>query len=83
MYTVFSKPNCSFCSKAKALLESKNIPFIEVHLDVGQEKVEGTRYISRDDLLKLIPTAYTMPQIMLGEQLVGGFNELASSFSVS
>lgn len=79
MYTVFSKPNCPFCDQAKALLKSKDLPFLEIHLDVGQPKVEGSRYISCDDLLSLIPTARTMPQIMNGEQLIGGFKELSSS----
>ena len=79
MYTIFTKPNCPLCDQAKFLLKSKNLSFIEVHLDVCQEKVEGVRYINRDDLLKLIPTARTMPQIMKDEELIGGFNELASS----
>jgi glutaredoxin 3 len=79
MYTVFTKPSCTFCDQAKALLKSKNLAYEEVHLDVGQPKTDGVRYISRDDLFSLIPTARTMPQIMKGEELIGGFKELASS----
>ncbi len=76
MYIVYSKPNCTFCDQSKALLESKGLAFEVVNLDVGQPKEDGVQYISRDDLLAKIPGARTMPQIMDGERLVGGFQEL-------
>jgi glutaredoxin 3 len=33
MLTVYSKANCPFCDKAKALLTLKRIPFTEVRID--------------------------------------------------
>ncbi len=76
MFTVYSKPACTFCDQSKALLEAKGMEFKVVNLDVGQPKVEGAEYISRDELLAKIPTARTMPQIMQDDVLVGGFTEL-------
>ena len=76
MFTVYSKPNCPFCDQAKALLEQRDLPFKVIHLDVGQPKVEGETYIARDDLLALIPTARTMPQILSGDTPIGGFSDL-------
>ena len=76
MFTVYSKPACTFCDQSKALLEAKGLPFQVVNLDVGQPKVEGQQYISRDELLALVPGARTMPQILQDGQLVGGFTEL-------
>lgn len=76
MFTVYSKPACPFCDQAKALLQAKGLEHKVIHLDVGQTKVEGEQYISRNDLLALIPTARTMPQIMQDDVLVGGFTEL-------
>jgi glutaredoxin 3 len=76
MFTVYSKPACAYCEQSKALLESKGLPFEVVNLDVGQLKVEGHTYISRDDLLAKVPGARTMPQIMKDGELVGGFTEL-------
>lgn len=76
MITVYSKPACTFCDQAKALLESKGLEFKVINLDVGQPRQEGAEYVTRDQLLAKIPTARTMPQIMDGDVHVGGFTEL-------
>lgn len=80
MFTVYTKPNCPFCDQAKALLERHGETFEVVHLDVGQPKVEGHAYISREDLLAKVPGARTMPQITRHDatsaRIVGGFSEL-------
>ena len=64
---VWSKNQCPFCDQAKALLKSRNIEF--------EEKKIGEGY-SKEDLLEAVPTARTVPQIFLDEQLIGGFTEL-------
>ena len=64
---VWSQYNCSYCDQAKALLKSKGIPF--------EEKKIGDGY-TKEELLEAVPTARTVPQIFLGEELVGGFTEL-------
>lgn len=69
--TVWSKYHCPYCDQAKALLTQKGIPF--------EEKKIGDGY-SKEDLLEAIPTARTVPQIFLDEQLVGGFTELKKYF---
>jgi len=79
MYTIYSKPNCPQCDQAKLLLEMKGEKFNVIHLDVGQQKQADAKYISRDDLLKKIPTARMMPQIVKqetnGEKYVGSYQE--------
>ena len=81
-FTIYSKPACTYCDQAKALLESKGIQYDVVNLDVGQPKSPDSKYISRDDLLAMIPTARTMPQIFAhvdsADQYVGGYLELKS-----
>jgi len=76
MYTVYSKPACPFCDHAKALLESKGLQYDVVNIDVGQPKIEGQKYISRDELQAKIPGVRTVPQIFMNETLIGGFQEL-------
>jgi glutaredoxin 3 len=76
MFTVYSKPACPQCDTAKSLIKSLGHDYREVVLDVGQPKSEGTEYIAREDLLQLIPTARTMPQIYDGVKRVGGLAEL-------
>jgi glutaredoxin 3 len=70
--TVWSKHNCPYCDQAKALLKMKGIEF--------EEKKIGDGY-TREDLLEAVPTARTVPQIFLGEELVGGFTELKARLS--
>ena len=65
---VWSKDSCSFCTQAKALLESRGIDYEE------RNNTQGTW--TREQLLEAVPTARTLPQIFLDEELVGGFTEL-------
>jgi glutaredoxin 3 len=80
MFTVYSKPACPACDQAKALILAKGLSYHEVVLDVGQRKVVGTEYISRDDLLTKFPGARTVPQIMFKDVHVGSINELQQRF---
>ena len=64
---VWSKYHCPYCDQAKALLIQKGIPF--------EEKKIGDGY-TREELLEAVPTARTVPQIFIGEELIGGFTEL-------
>jgi glutaredoxin 3 len=64
---VWSKYQCPYCDQAKALLTQKGIEFEERKIGDGWTK---------EDLLESVPTARSVPQIFLGEELVGGFTEL-------
>ncbi len=65
---VWSKTPCPYCDQAKALLKQKGIEYEERNI------TEGTW--TKEQLLEAVPTARTVPQIFLNEQLIGGFNEL-------
>jgi glutaredoxin len=62
---------CPFCEQAKSLLKMKGIEF--------EEKKVGAGY-TKEDLLEAVPTARTVPQIFLDEELIGGFAELKQYF---
>lgn len=64
---IWSKYHCPFCDQAKALLTSKGIAF--------EERKIGDGY-TKEELLEAIPTARTVPQIIINDQLIGGFTEL-------
>jgi glutaredoxin 3 len=68
---VWSKYNCHFCDQAKALLTQKNIKFEERKIGDGWTK---------EELLETVPTARTLPQIIIDGNVVGGFNELKKMF---
>lgn len=68
MYTVYSKSNCPFCTKAKRFLIDNNIDFIEK--DVTQPDI-------KKELLSIVPNAKTVPQILNGNgKPIGGYEEL-------
>lgn len=69
---IWSKYNCSFCDQAKALLNMKGIAF--------EERKIGDGY-TKEDLLEAVPAARSVPQIFLGEKLVGGFTELKAKLN--
>jgi glutaredoxin len=64
---VWSKDSCSFCVQAKALLESRGIEYEERNVSQNW---------TREQLLEAVPTARTLPQIFLDQELIGGFTEL-------
>ena len=67
MYTIYSKPNCSFCLQAKDLLTMEQLPFEYLTL--------GTNY-SLQEFMELFPDARTFPMIVKDGEVVGGFNNL-------
>ena len=67
MYTIYSKPSCSYCLQAKQLLETKQLPFAYKQL--------GADY-TLQELLEVSPNARTFPVILKDEELIGGFNNL-------
>lgn len=64
---VWSKYHCPYCDQAKALLNQRNIQF--------REKKIGDGY-SKEELLEEIPTARSVPQVIINGQAIGGFTEL-------
>lgn len=75
-YTIYSKPSCPQCDQAKNLLTSRSIPYNEVVLDVGQNKLENKTYISVSEIKALFPNAKTAPIILKNGVFIGGFNQL-------
>jgi glutaredoxin 3 len=64
---VWSKYQCPYCDQAKALLTQKGIEF--------EERKIGDGY-TKEDLLEAVPTARTVPQIVIGGKSIGGYQDL-------
>jgi glutaredoxin len=64
---VWSQPQCTYCTQAKALLEKYGIEY--------EERVVTQGY-TKKDLFEAAPTARTVPQIFLDGEHIGGFREL-------
>ena len=82
---VYSKENCPYCVRAKALLKKLDIPYAEFIIGVAGTKTleENQQWTTREELLEKAPNARTVPQIWLGDDHVGGYTELAARFSSS
>ncbi len=66
---VYSKPNCPYCVMAKRLLDQMELPFTERVVGVDA---------TREQLLEAAPNARTVPQIIIDDKLIGGYDQLAS-----
>ena len=64
---IWSKYQCPYCDQAKALLTQKGY--------IIEERKIGDGY-TKEDLLEAVPSARTVPQIFINEELIGGFTEL-------
>jgi glutaredoxin 3 len=65
---VYSKMVCPFCVRAKALLSHKGVEYTEIMVDQDPEKL--------DEMLMRSEGKRTVPQIFIGDQSIGGFDEL-------
>ena len=69
---VYSKPNCSHCVKAKHLLKSKGVDFIEMIIgkDIPVEQLMEEFKVNN------LPMPRTAPQIIFKGKYMGGYHEL-------
>lgn len=66
---IYSKTYCPYCDRAKALFKSKGVAYDEVMLDDKDDEFAK---------LKQKTGMMTVPQIFIGETLVGGYSDLAT-----
>lgn len=66
---VYTTPFCAFCVQAKRLLQARNIPYDE--FDLAEDDVLRAEIVGRSG-------RYTVPQIFIDGQSIGGFEELAA-----
>ena len=67
---VFTMDYCPYCERAKRLLTQRGVPYEEIRVAEDDDA-------SWDALFKKSGMR-TMPQIFAGDQLIGGFTELAA-----
>ena len=65
---IYSGETCPYCSAAKALLKSKNAEYEEI--DIWKDPTKSK------EMLQKTNGARTIPQIFIGDLLVGGNDQL-------
>jgi glutaredoxin 3 len=68
--TLYTTDFCPYCVRAKQLLTKRDLPFEEVNLARDPD--------GRAKLVELTGMM-TFPQILIGEQPIGGFDQLAAA----
>lgn len=63
---VYTTEPCSFCARVKGILSAKGLSFSEVNL--SKDPAGRVELASRTGMM-------TFPQVLVGEQLLGGFAE--------
>lgn len=65
---IYSKEWCPYCAKAKSLLQSKGVDYIEI--DVTNDEQREAKMIGRSQ-------RRTVPQIFIDNESIGGYDDLA------
>lgn len=68
--TVYTTDPCSYCLRAKGILSSRGVDFEEINL--ARDPAGRVELAQRTGMM-------TFPQIVIGDQLVGGFTELQAA----
>jgi glutaredoxin 3 len=67
---IYTKFYCGYCHRAKRLLDSKGVEYVEYDITLGGPK--------RDEMRERAPGAMTVPQIFIDDVAVGGSDNLAA-----
>jgi glutaredoxin 3 len=66
--TLYSTPSCGYCLVLRRLLADKGVAFEDVDLRAEPER--------RAEMVALAKGAFTVPQLFVGGEHVGGFSEV-------
>jgi glutaredoxin len=69
---IYSKDNCPYCDRAKALLRLKNKQYQE--MKIGED-------LTRDEFVSIFPNVKTVPHIIINGDEIGGFDKLTEWFN--
>jgi glutaredoxin 3 len=67
---IYTKMFCGYCHRAKRLLDSKGVNYVEYDITMDGDK--------RDEMRARAPGAMTVPQIFVDDVAVGGSDDLAA-----
>ena len=65
---IYTKPGCSYCYAAKALLDRKGVDYTEIVASSDPEK--------RQEMMQKSGGRATFPQVFVGEKHIGGSDDL-------
>lgn len=67
--TIYTWTVCPYCVRAKDLLKRKGVAYKEINLDGKDDELQALQKRTK---------LRTIPQIFIGEELIGGYTDLAA-----
>jgi len=67
---IYTKWGCPYCTRAKALLDSKGVDYEEYDVTMGGPK--------KQEMLARKPDAMTVPQVFVDDVALGGSDDLSA-----
>jgi glutaredoxin 3 len=67
---MYSTMFCPYCARARSLLQRKGVAFTDVDVDVEPER--------RDEMIRRAHGGYTVPQIFIDGEHIGGSDDLVA-----
>jgi glutaredoxin 3 len=65
---IYTKWGCPYCTRAKALLDAKGVAYTEIDITYGGK--------DRAEMLRRVPGASTVPQVLVDDQALGGSDDI-------
>ena len=65
---IYTRWGCPYCTRAKSLLDAKGVAYTEHDITLGGRP--------RDEMRARVPNAATVPQIFIGDEAIGGCDDL-------
>ena len=69
MITIYGKPSCGFCTKAKNFAKDRLLEF-------EYKDVQNSQFL--EELKEKLPSARSVPQIWINGEHIGGYTELVA-----
>ena len=70
-FLIFTKYRCSYCDRAKTLIEQKGYEYESINIEEDN---------NIEILLEMNKYARTMPQFFINDKLIGGYTDLVKYF---
>lgn len=67
---VYTTDPCSFCARVKGLLKARGLEFAEINL--SKDLAGRVELVGRTGMM-------TFPQVLIGDELIGGYSETLSA----
>ena len=67
---IYTSPLCGYCHAAKHLLTKKGVSFSEINVMMNPAK--------RQEMMQRAHGRHTVPQIFIGQEHVGGYDDLSA-----